>query len=420
METHPEQVGIQGARVLNSDFRFEDSSCLSWAAGSFHHGSETGLFSAELSNAEPSSAPPSSLMSESDSSQRFIGGEGLWVVPGFVDAHIHLSRTDRVAGGRSSCSLEERDELVSRNFETVLAAGFTGVRDAGGLCPEWIGKVASGEVSGPFISGSLSIITKDVVDEVGSLPIAVGRALANGASWVKIVATKGLDNPVGSPYGSLFSREDFRIAVGLAEAADARVMVHALGGDAITWAIQSGVHSIEHGVYLTHSQAVMMAAAGVTYVPTVDLYHGLLERLELGELQGSWKARLADIIAVHPASIRLARAAGVEVALGSDYVSDDPAGAQLREFRALHDAGLSAREVLRSATVVGAKLLTGECAPTGTLEEGAPANAVIFSRDPFDADAYTDLTAIVAVVKNGLLFTPDHAKAMLFGAPVGR
>ena len=393
-------TGIDEAHILSPEFRFHRVAHLSWADGAF-----TVDSSPRIPSPRPNSTPT-----------HHLDGRALWVVPGFVDAHTHLGWTDFSEPDREARTPAERTRLIAQNMAATVAAGFTGARDAGGLGPAWFTGAESPADPTPFISGSIELLTRESVHAAGGMEAAVTQVLEQGAEWVKLIATEGVASPDGVPLESHFSREEFRTAVRIAANANARVMVHAWGGNAITWAIEAGAHSIEHGIFLTADQAQLAAQAQVTYVPTLIIYRLVLAMIDNGELPHTFRDRVAHAVDAHPEAIRIARDAGLAIAAGTDFGTTAQHGTNISELYALINAGLSTTEVLRAATTAGAALLGGPTPatpttqatpsrPTGTLEPGAPANAVVLKNDPLDPATYADPESIVAVIARGHLLS---------------
>lgn len=370
-------TGIIGTRVLGADFQFTSVANLGWSDGTFDF-SESG------------SMP--------------ISGENLWVVPGFVDAHVHLGWTDFSEDDRKKRSSQDLERLIAQNLHSTLTAGFTGARDAGGLSKTWIARGNNGELSSPTISGSIDCITAASAQEAGSIERATERVLSNGASWVKLIATDGISSPSTS-LNSHFSASQIRSVVNIATQSGCRVMVHAWGGEAITWAIEAGASSIEHGIFLDDDQARAAAESEVTFVPTLCIYRKVYDMITLGSLPSFLHDRVKYIVDVHPRAVRTAMEHGVKIAVGTDFGSVEQHGSNADELLALLDAGLSPKELLQAATTNGAELLDCRCRTSFLLKERMPADAVIFARNPLESATYADPHAIAAVVKTGRVVT---------------
>jgi imidazolonepropionase-like amidohydrolase len=179
-------------------------------------------------------------------------------------------------------------------------------------------------------------------------------------------------------------------------------MAHAVGNAGIELALEAGVRSIEHGIYLSDGQAARMAADGVFLVPTLVTYHRLVERvgahpdLFSPELRGA----VADIAPVLGSCVRLARDAGVPIALGSDFATADDHGTNLAEITYLHRAGLSVEEALLAATLRGAQL-SGVDDRQGRIAPGYIFDALLLDMDPGDLSCFLSPDAVTGVFRAG-------------------
>lgn len=377
----------------DSDGRFHSATDLAWVDGML---TDNAILDPRVQRL--SSILPATVV---DGSER----EQYWVLPGFTDAHVHVAWTDFLETDRVAHPAAERDALIRGGLSATLAAGFTSVRDAGGWDPQRLNSLTDPGPA-PRISPSISIITRESSDAVGGIEREVERVLDSGAQWVKLMGTAGVASPVGAPLGSHFNQAEYRSAVALAERSGARVMVHAWGGDAITWALDAGVHSIEHGIFLSPEQAHVAAARGTTFVPTLTIYRDVLRMIDDGELPAVFRPRVAEAVVAHRLAVQRAAEAGVAIAVGTDFGTVRQHGRNREELTALHQAGLSAEEVLHAATVIGARLIGGPV--TGVLEPGSPADCSVWRRDPLTPQAWNDPHAIAAVVKAGAVTQPHE------------
>ena len=177
-------------------------------------------------------------------------------------------------------------------------------------------------------------------------------------------------------------------------------MVHALGGEAIAVAVRAGARSIEHGVWLTESDAALMAARGATLVPTLGIYAHLADRAKVpGALPALARQRAHEVGSRLGEAVRIAHAAGVPIALGTDFASRDMHGANLSEITHLVHAGLTLPEALLAATANGAHLC-GLGSVTGRLRPGYRFDAVLMDAEP-TAAAFVDRDVVTGVVQAG-------------------
>lgn len=342
-----------------------------------------------------------------------IDARGLWLVPGFVDAHAHVAWNDFDESDRDAHTAEERDAAARRTLRVMRAAGVTGARDAGGA-DRSIRALHDQQALGPRLQISVELLDRDRVDAMGGIGPAVDAMLEAGADWIKLVATGGVASPAGSQLISHFTASEFALAVHLAAEAGARVMVHAWGGEAVTHALDAGVASIEHGIFLTPDQARLGAERAAVLVPTLHIYRLVQAMIAAGSLPAAFGARVAEAVEAHPAAVRRARDAGMAIAMGSDFSTPEQHGTNLREIAELRRAGLDADEALVAATRTGARLLAGGSRDAGAAEAldlagrispGAVADAVLLRADPSLADTFWDPDVVVGVIQDGRLLS---------------
>jgi imidazolonepropionase-like amidohydrolase len=211
-----------------------------------------------------------------------------WVLPGLMDAHVHLTLTETSPDAPfESFYLAESTAYRAlrgiRNAGVLVNAGFTAVRDVGNMGDNAmtdVGRaidkgwfpgptvISSGKIIAPFGGQSHSIPAEqgpfwryEYVDADGPAEIrkAVRQNIYYGAGVIKLV----LDN---NPYH--YSVEELRAAVDEAHRAGVPVCTHVYGGEALDNAIEAGVDSIEHGFFLTDEQMRRMKEKGIFLVGT--------------------------------------------------------------------------------------------------------------------------------------------------------
>lgn len=390
---------VRGIRALDERGGFGAPVDVSWGAGRFRIGA----------SAEP--APGNGIAHGSDA----IDGSGLWMIPGLVDAHAHLAWHAFDAADRALLSESETAAATDAALARLIAAGFTSVRDAGGLAPSRRpGRPAGGPLPIPRLQHSVTMIDRSAADAAGGIGPAVDAVLEAGANWVKLVATASVASPPGSGLDPVFAPGEVRDAMRIAEQAGAGVMVHAWGGAAIDDAIEAGALSIEHGIFLTDEQARRAAERGMTLVPTLRIYRLVQRMIGEGSLPAAFRARVDEAVAAHPAAVLRARDAGLALAVGTDSGAPEQHGTGGREVDALVAAGLTPEEALLAATRGGAELLARVApadAPSGVIADGAIADAAILRRDPREPGALRDPAAIVAVILGGRVLDPPLLRA---------
>lgn len=358
---------------------------------------------------------------------------GRWLMPGIVDAHLHAVTHSFDGWEQLSTPYSYRIAETLSALRRTLRAGVTLVRDAGGLDAGVRDAVAAGLSPGPELQVSVVPLTRTgghgdsllagvglSLPTDGMLPEYPGRPphvadgpdevrrvvraiLRSGADWLKIMATGGVLSAGGDAFPVEFTAEELGTAVSEATMRGKPVMVHALGGDAIAVALRAG--AIEHGLWLTESDAALMAARGATLVPTLGIYAYLAGRAEVpGALPDVAVARASAAGDQLGEAVRIARAAGVQIALGTDFASRDLHGDNLSEITHLVRAGLTLPEALLSATANGADLC-GLGGVTGRLLPGYRFDAILMDSEP-TADAFTDRSFVTGVLQAGRVVLP--------------
>jgi imidazolonepropionase-like amidohydrolase len=184
---------------------------------------------------------------------------------------------------------------------------------------------------------------------------------------------------------SPFTADEVRRTVEAVHARGATVTAHSslLGGAQA--AVTGGVDAIEHGFRLDGDVARAMAAQGTALVATLavmESWETFATTTRLPRFASpDGRAALAERRAAAHESVRLAHAAGVLVAAGTDFGGGSLRANQLAwEVETLVAAGLEPYDALAAATVNGGRLL-GEPG-AGVLEEGGPADFLLVHGDP--------------------------------------
>jgi imidazolonepropionase-like amidohydrolase len=360
---------------------------------------------------------------------RVIDLQGKAILPGLIDAHVHVTSTmpDFLKLSMTPASLiaaQTKDIL-----EGMLGRGYTTVRDAAGADHGLVEAVERGHFLGPrlFIAGQAISQTGGhgdtrpigvrnllctcaglgllgaIADGVGEVRRAAREQIRTGAHQIKVMAGGGVSSPTDPIDGTQYSLEELRAICEEAEAANTYVMAHAYSPRAIIRAVQSGVRSIEHGNLIDESAAREMARHDAFFVATLVTYDSLFRE---GAALGWPQAMLDKLDRVKDRgldSLRIAKSEGVQIGFGTDLLGpmhDD----QSNEFL-LRAQVLSPIEVLQSATVVNARILRRE-GQLGVLARGAVADLIVVDGDPSQhLKLMTDNGAHIPVVmKEGRFF----------------
>jgi imidazolonepropionase-like amidohydrolase len=369
--------------------------------------------------------------SESDfpADAQIIDVSGMTILPGLIDCHDHMAnhRYDMAHRWRLDEPQSTRHLRTAAVLKQTLAAGYTAIRDAAGLDTGFKRAIEEGLIEGPRLMLSLSIISPiggigdaispsglalddcccipgdplvphSVVTSLADVRDVVRKMVRAGADVIKCATTGGASSRPGyGPRDHAFNLDEMRALVDEARAHDRRVMCHALGGRGLDIAIDSGVHSIEHGCYLADDPRHLekMAERGIFFVPTLLVYE-----YHRRSPQPHVRERAEALREAHVNAIRRALDLGVRVVAGTDAGGHGhPANAG--ELDCLVRAGMSPMQALQAATGWAAECLGWEDR-LGTVETGKLADMVVVAGDPLaDISVLCDPERIALVIKDG-------------------
>jgi imidazolonepropionase-like amidohydrolase len=145
--------------------------------------------------------------------------------------------------------------------------------------------------------------------------------------------------------------------------------------------LRAGVHTIEHGTFMTDEVIAAMKERGTVYVATISAGRFVAEKSRVdGYFPAVVRPKAAAIGPQIEDTFARAVKAGVKIAFGTDQ-GDAPHGDNALEFGYMVEGGMSPQAALRSATLEAARVLELE-SELGTLEAGKRADLVAVSGDP--------------------------------------
>jgi imidazolonepropionase-like amidohydrolase len=354
------------------------------------------------------------------------------LLPGFMDAHTHLSdpyQRDYRQGEMDLLKkpVAERAIIATEIARITLMAGFTTVRDVGsedlidvGLRnaidagripgPRMVVSVrALGSTGGhcdphagflPNLFGHEAGIAEGVIDGPEAARRAVRYNIKYGADVIKTCATGGvlsLTDDVDTPQ---LTQAELDALVDEAHALRRKTAAHAHGATGAKRAIRAGIDSIEHGTFLDEEAMRMMKERGTYYVPTMMAAEGLKQSLTDGYMPPAIekKARLA-MKQLHE-TVTKAVQMQLKIALGTD-AGVYPHGKNGGEFEQLVSCGMKPIDALKAGTSVDAELI-GVSDRTGTLEAGKLADIVAVPGNPAEDIKVTQ--NVIFVMKDGRIY----------------
>jgi len=361
---------------------------------------------------------------------------GETVLPGFIDAHVHLAGRTIGDGDWQHSRLTEMPSqlalLGAAHAQQTLESGFTTVRVVGSAS---FGDVAlrnainAGWIQGPRIvaagisfgirgghcdetnglqpealggghEGGMEVGVADGVQEVRN---AVRYAVKYGADVIKICATGGVLSLTDSVGVQQYTEEEMRAVVETATQLDRRVAAHAHGTAGIKAAVRAGVTSIEHGSILDAEAVALMKQHGTWLVPTLLAGFTVESLATAGRLPPPIAAKALAIAPRMHNSFKLALDGGVKIALGTD-AGVMHHGTNAREFGLMVRYGMPPMQAIVAGTSSGATLLGLE-RDIGTIAVGKRADIVAVHGNPLDNIQI--LESVLFVMKDGRVFKRD-------------
>ena len=328
------------------------------------------------------------------------------VLPGLVDAHVHLSGDP---GGDYRDEAVDTDEWLTligvKNARITALAGFTTVRDVGSASQVGFalrratrdGIIPGPRIlsSGPAISivgghGDVSGFRPEVIRALEAGNTCTGpeqcaqrvrEASRAGADLIKITATGGVLSQQARGLGQHFTDAELKSIVDTAHSLGLKVAAHAHGARGIEAAARAGVDSIEHGTFADARAIAAMKASGSAMVPTLMAFTGIRDRLGKGIYTPTVEEKVRQTLSEVGKAARAARAAGVAIVFGTDSAVSEH-GRNAEEFRQMVDLiGMTPAEAIGSATTGAARLLDLE-GQIGRIAPGYSADLIAVTGDP--------------------------------------
>ncbi len=352
------------------------------------------------------------------------------LLPGFIDAHTHLSQSFESDYNAAHLASLQRpvSELAIRatvNARKTLMAGFTSVRDVGSANFIDVGlrnSINAGIIPGPRMLVSVHALggtgghcdsgdsfrfgllkesgpEDGVINSADEARFAVRWNIKYGADVIKTCATGGVLSPTDAVDAPQLTQGELDALVTAAHELGRKTAAHAHGAEGAKRAIRAGIDSIEHGTFLDDEALRMMHERGTYLVPTLSVRTGIAESKFPPLVQA--KADLA--MKAQDDLVRRALKYGVKIALGTD-AAVYPHGNNALEFMFMANDGLTPAQALRAGTSVAADLL-GTAGQVGTLEPGKFADIVAVPGNPLNDIKMTQ--GVSFVMKDGVVYRKE-------------
>lgn len=348
---------------------------------------------------------------------RVIDQRNRFVLPGFIDSHVHLTSELGPNQLIEEVTLTPADGALrgAENARKTLLAGFTTVADLGANNDSIFAlrrAIRENRIPGPrIIAAGASVTPHGGHGDSNGFAPDINHALANpnacsgadecrratrrqvqaGADVIKITATGGVLSNTAAGVGQQFSDEEFAAIVDAAHSMGRRVTAHAHGADGINAALRAGVDSVEHGTYLDRDSIRLLRQGDRYLVPTMMAGWWVTQLAEQGGVLTPAQADKARTVGPRlVAMVRTARAAGVRIAFGTD-TGVSPHGMNAREFQLMVEAGYTPLQAIQAATINAAEHLQLST-EAGRIVPGLAADIIAVDGDPL-----TDVSTLMNV-----------------------
>lgn len=350
------------------------------------------------------------------------------LLPGLIDVHTHLTMATNFDPYFELSMTPAKEAIFGvENAKTTLEAGFTTVRNVGanGFTDVALrDEINAGHIPGPHMQVSgpalgitgghmdenllpeqYHVVGEGVADGIPAVQHMVRQNIKYGADLIKIGASGGVLSKGDDPQASQYTLEEMQAIVADAHRLGRKVAAHAHGAQAILWASEAGVDSIEHGSYINDEDIAMMKKHGTYLVPTAYLVDWMKES---GHLPTLYQQKMTDVGNAMKANHKHAIAAGVKVALGTD-AAVYPHGLNAHELDVyVNQYGMTPLAAIQAGTLNAADLM-GWTDKVGSLDAGKWADIIAVQGDPL-ADVRI-LEHVPFVMKSGVIYKDEAQPA---------
>lgn len=356
-----------------------------------------------------------------------IDAEGQYILPGFIDAHVHFRLATLNFARLAHWTEVEFGVAMAKLSAETLDRGFTTVRDLGGDIEGLRRAIAAGMARGPDTVRANLMITQTgghgdvasgvlpvpdcacqmrhsafgiVADGADAVRKAARHVLRAGAEFLKIHVSGGVATPMDPLDCTQYTADEIQAAVQEARNRKTYVSAHAYTPEAIQLAVRNGVKCIEHGNLLDEETAQVMVEHDAWLVPTLVTYQGMAAKgRDLGFPERNLRKN-EEVLRAGLQSLEIADRAGVKIGWGTDLIGEIQS-MQRDEF-AVRSAVQRAESILHAMYVMNPIILRKE-GEIGRLAPGMLGNAVLTPVNPLeDIAGLAAPGAITRVLKRGV------------------
>jgi imidazolonepropionase-like amidohydrolase len=332
---------------------------------------------------------------------------GLTVLPGWIDAHAHITWSFGKDGKNAGAGETTQDAAyrAAANAWATLMAGFTTIQSIGSPTDVPLrDAIARGELPGPRILTAVEPLfgrgaQTGTPDEIRAF---IRKQKENGADLIKIFASQS----IRQGGGMTLSQEQLNAACDEAKKLGLRTLVHAYK-EAVRAATLAGCTEVEHGTLATDDDLKLMAERGTYLDPQAGLVieNYLRNKQRYLGTPGYTEEGFAAMEKILPMNHQLVQRASkipnLKIVFGTDAVAGAH-GHNAEEFiDRVRDGGVKPLTAMISANSLAAEAM-GLGDQIGTIAKGFQADIIALDGNPV-----TDITAVrrvVFVMKGGVVY----------------
>jgi len=362
---------------------------------------------------------------------RTIDANGGTIMPGLVEAHIHLTYFNVTE--LQDLDIKYPVEYVTLqsavNAKTALECGYTSARSGGCLhnIDVWMKKAIEEDmIPGPRLSasgreicgaGGLMDWNPDyrkigmegvvfIVNGPDDARSAVRKLVKDGIEWVKTYPTGDAASPDINDHHTLcMTFDEMHAVVQTAHNHGLKVTGHCRATEGIRNALQAGYDCVEHGTFMDDECLELLLKRNVPMCPGLGFELWSVQRgKEFGLSQRVIDGHL-ETLEGGAESCRKVLKAGGTMGLGGDYgFGWTPHGTYAQELTFfVNYVGFSVLDTIKCATLGGAKIM-GRADELGTLEKGKLGDVLVVDGDVMkDISILEDRNNLLAVMQGGLV-----------------
>lgn len=355
-----------------------------------------------------------------------IDASGQFLLPGFIDAHVHFRLATLNFGKLAHWTEVEFGIAMAKLAEQTLARGFTTVRDLGGDITGLRRAIASGAIKGPDTRHANLMISQTgghgdveggvlavpdcacqmrhsafgiVADGADAVRKAARHNLRAGADFLKIHVSGGVATPMDPLECTQYTEAEIRAAVVEATNRKTYVSAHAYTPEAIQLAVKNGVKCIEHGNLIDEETAQVMLEHDAYLVPTLVTYKAMEEQGKKLGFPERNQAKNAAVMKAGVESLAIADRVGVKMGWGTDLIGETQK-MQRGEF-AIRAQVQSAEAILHAMYIMN-PIILNKVDEIGHLAPGMRGDVVLSLVNPLENIAgLAEDSAVTQVIQRG-------------------